>query len=116
MIDVAPHQLETVRRILAAHAPQAEVRAFGSRVTQTAKNYSDLDLAIVGERKFTLAEMGRLREAFEESDLPFRVDVLDWHAISPEFQKVIEAGYEVIQNPPQGLKGLSRPLGSAEAG
>jgi type I restriction enzyme S subunit len=25
------------------------------------------------------------------------VDVLDWHAISPEFQKVIERGYEVIQ-------------------
>jgi hypothetical protein len=25
------------------------------------------------------------------------VDVLDWHAVSPEFRKVIEVGYEVIQ-------------------
>lgn len=113
MIDLAPEQLETVKRILAAHAPQAEVRAFGSRVTRTAKNYSDLDLAIVGKRKLTLAEMSRLREAFEESDLPFRVDLLDWHAISPEFRRVIEQEYEVIQNPPQDPKGLERPLGSA---
>jgi predicted nucleotidyltransferase len=110
MIDLTPGQLETVKRILAAHAPQAEVRAFGSRATRTAKNYSDLDLAIVGERKLTLGEMSRLREAFEESDLPFRVDVLDWHAISPEFRRVIEQGYEVIQNPPQDPKGLSESV------
>ncbi|MDI6780950.1 MAG: hypothetical protein QME49_02395 [bacterium] len=40
-----------------------------------------------------IASMDR---AFSESDLPFRVDVLDWHVISPEFKGVIEAGYEVI--------------------
>ena len=39
----------------------------------------------------------RLKEAFEESDLPFRVDVLDWHAISDRFHKVIEKKYEVLQ-------------------
>jgi hypothetical protein len=38
-----------------------------------------------------------LKEAFEESDLPFRVDVLDWHETSPEFQKVIEKAYEAIE-------------------
>ncbi|MDO8686348.1 MAG: hypothetical protein Q7J78_06740 [Clostridiales bacterium] len=40
--------------------------------------------------------MANIKEAFEESDLPFRVDVLERNAISPEFQKVIEQGYEVI--------------------
>ena len=38
-----------------------------------------------------------LKEAFEESDLPFRVDVLDWNETSREFQKVIEKGFEVIK-------------------
>ncbi len=104
MIDLAPDQLETVKRILAAHARDAEVRAFGSRVTWTAKDYSDLDLVLVGERKLTLAEMSGLREAFEESDLPMRVDVLDWHAISPEFRAMIEQAYEVIQKR-GGVKG-----------
>jgi hypothetical protein len=41
--------------------------------------------------------LAQIQEAFQESSLPYRVDVLDWFAISPEFQKVIEnAGYEII--------------------
>ena len=42
-----------------------------------------------------------LKEAFEESRLPFRVDVLDWHTISESFRKVIKAQYKVIQEPHQ---------------
>ena len=97
MIDVSPHQLEVIRKILDKHAPGCEVRAFGSRVTRTAKDYSDLDLAVVGKEKLASKTLYALKEDFEESDLPFRVDVLDWHAISKEFQKVIEKKYEVIQ-------------------
>ena len=97
MIDVDSKHLDTVTRILAAHAPECEVRAFGSRVTWTAKDYSDLDLAIVGERALGPDVLRRLKEAFEESDLPFRVDVLDWHALSPSFQRVIERKYAVVK-------------------
>lgn len=97
MIDLGPDHLKTVRRILAEHVPDCEVRAFGSRVTWTAKEYSDLDLAVIGERRLDMDTLRPLREAFEESDLPFRVDVLDWRAISESFQKVIEPKYEVIQ-------------------
>ena len=99
MIDLRPHHLEKVRSILARHASHCEVRAFGSRVNGKAKSYSDLDLAVVGSGKLSDDTLRWLREAFEESDLPFRVDVLDWHAISPSFQKVIEREYEVIQKP-----------------
>ena len=58
---------------------------------------SDLDLAVVGPEKLERDVFHRLKEAFEESELPIQVDVLDWHAISPEFQAVISKGYEVIQ-------------------
>ena len=97
MIDLASPHLDKVRAILGAYVPQCEVRAFGSRVNGIAKNYSDLDLAVVGSRPLSDDTLRRLKEAFEESDLPFRVDVLDWHATSPEFQKVIERQSEVIQ-------------------
>ena len=99
MIDLAPHHLEKIRSILGKHVPQCEVRAFGSRVDWTAKDYSDLDLAVVASAKLSNDTLRHLKEAFEESDLPFRVEVLDWHAISPDFQKVIEKEYEVIQGP-----------------
>jgi type I restriction enzyme S subunit len=99
MIDVSPEQLQTIKDILEHHVPGCEVRAFGSRFTWTAKDYSDLDLAIVGTEKLPFKDISALKTAFEESDLPYRVDVLDWHAISLEFQQVIEQGYEVIQKP-----------------
>ena len=107
MIDVNPNHLDTVTRILAGHVPECEVRAFGSRVTWTAKDYSDLDLAVVGARALDPDALRRLKEAFEESDLPFRVEVLDWHAISSAFQGVIEKKYEVVQ------KGKQKSLGMA---
>jgi hypothetical protein len=28
---------------------------------------------------------------------PVRVDLLDWNAITPEFQKIIASGYEIIK-------------------
>jgi len=97
MIDLSPRHLQTVRAILGQHVPNCEVRAFGSRVSGPAKNYSDLDLAVVALTKLNPETLRHLKEAFEESDLPFRVDVLDWHETSPEFQKVIEKAYDVIQ-------------------
>ena len=96
MIDVTPEQLKTIQKILNQHVPDCEVRAFGSRVTGTAKDYSDLDLAIVGKTKLPDKILYALKDDFEESDIPFRVDVLDWNAISKEFQKVVEKKYEVV--------------------
>lgn len=97
MIDVPERHLETIKRILAEYAGGCEVRAFGSRMNGPAKEYSDLDLAIVGNGKLTRRQKMLLREAFEESDLPFRVDVVDYNAISDAFRTIIEEGYEIIQ-------------------
>ena len=99
MIDLRPDQLEVVKRILAEHVPECEVHAFGSRIAGTAKDCSDLDLTVVGTERIDRRRMGRLREAFAESDLPFRVEVQDWHTISKSFREIIEKKYEVIQKP-----------------
>ncbi|HDL86720.1 MAG TPA: nucleotidyltransferase domain-containing protein [Candidatus Acetothermia bacterium] len=97
MIDIKPAHLKTVEHILAEHVPACEVRAFGSRVAGRSKVYSDLDLAVVCQKNLSAECLRHLKEAFEESDLPFRVDVLDWNRTSESFRKVIEQGYEVIQ-------------------
>ena len=97
MIDVVPYQLKIINAILQKHVPYCEVRAFGSRVTYTAKNYSDLDLAIVGKKRLTDKILYALKEDFQESDLPFRIDILDWYTISKEFQAVIKRNYKVLQ-------------------
>ncbi|GHU60726.1 hypothetical protein FACS189445_0860 [Spirochaetia bacterium] len=103
MICVSESDYKIIKDIIARYAANCEVRAFGSRYKWTSNDYSDLDLAFAGDKKLTLAETGKIRDAFEESDLPFRVDVLDLSAISKEFQAIINQGYEVIYSPPKSI-------------
>lgn len=90
-IDITPANLEIVRRILRDHVPGVEVRVFGSRANSTAWKFSDLDLALMTDRPLGYERIETLRDAFTESDLPYRVDVVDWANISEDFKKTIEA-------------------------
>ena len=101
MIHVTEAEQSIILDILARRVPACEVRAFGSRVTGKHRPYSDLDLAIIAPEALTIGQMARVKDDFEASDLPFRVDVLDWRRISPEFQKTIETRFEIIQQPAQ---------------
>nr|WP_279184545.1 nucleotidyltransferase domain-containing protein [Acetobacter syzygii] len=88
-IDITPEERAIVLRILNEIVPDSEVRAFGSRVTGKAKPFSDLDLAIMGDEPLSLETRARLEEAFSESDLPWKVDVLDWSLTEKNFQRLI---------------------------
>jgi len=98
MLDLAPEQLAEVRRILQSHVPGLAVRVFGSRVQGKARPFSDLDLAVMSETPLDSRQLAALKDAFAESDLPFRVDVVDWAATSQAFQEIIERGYEVLSD------------------
>ncbi len=98
-IDIRPADLDTVRRILSEHVPSLEVRAFGSRVAWQARETSDLDLALMTDEPLSVDRTARLRAAFTDSDLPFRVDIVDWASTSESFRRVVEAEYVVLQPP-----------------
>ena len=97
MIDLSEDLMEQVINILEQYIPDAEVWAFGSRVRGTAKKHSDLDLVVVGKQKIAQKTYYQLQEAFQESELPIRVDILDWHRITSEFQQNIKKQYAVIK-------------------
>jgi predicted nucleotidyltransferase len=81
-----------VRDILARHLP-ADVQAhvFGSRAAGAAKPYSDLDLVLEGNGPLPLTLMAELAEAFDESPLPWKVDVIDRATVSPEFGRIVDS-------------------------
>jgi len=97
-IDLNPHHLQEVMRILNIHLPDVEARVFGSRAKWTAKPISDLDLVLMTKRPLTLDEDARLREAFDESTLPIKVDIVDWAGAPQNFREAISAGSVLIQN------------------
>jgi predicted nucleotidyltransferase len=88
-IQLQPEELAMVRQILQAHVPDRDVRVFGSRARAVAKPYSDLDLAIMGATPLPSSTLGMMREAFADSELPWRVDVLDWASTPANFRKHI---------------------------
>ncbi len=98
MLDLAPEHLAEVRRILQLHIPGRTVRAFGSRVQGTAKPFSDLDLAVMGDVPLDFRQLAALKDAFADSNLPFRVDVVDWATTSEAFRGIIEWAFEVVED------------------
>ena len=101
-IDLRPDHWEIVREILQRRLPNRHVIAFGSRATWTAKDYSDLDLAIMGEQPLPLSVLAALNEEFVESDLPFRVDIVDFASVDDSFRAVIQQ-HGVPTHPPQDV-------------
>ncbi len=91
-VDIRPDQLEIVQEILLKHLPAGvKVWVFGSRANWTTKDSSDLDLALEGESKLSHKVLGALKDAFEDSALPYTVDVLDLNRIGDSFRKIVES-------------------------
>jgi predicted nucleotidyltransferase len=85
-IVIAPHEWEELSAILERYIPGRRVWAFGSRATgQRVRRYSDLDIAVEGE-ELPFDDLAMLREALDESRLPFKVDVAELATLTPEFR------------------------------
>ena len=94
-IDVTAGQCRTILALLDRHLPDTAAWAYGSRVKGTSRPASDLDL-VVFARPEQSAQVAELREAFEESDLPFRVDLFVWDETPESFRTRIEAEHAVL--------------------
>jgi predicted nucleotidyltransferase len=90
--------LDTIQQILQRWVPDYEVWAFGSRVHQRGlKPFSDLDLVLITKQPLDMSHYAIVKEAFNESDLPFRVDITDWSQLSDSFKEMIRNEHEQIQ-------------------
>jgi type I restriction enzyme S subunit len=96
-LDVTANDYKTIKLLLNAYLPNTGVWAYGSRMKFTSKPESDLDLVAFIEPEQE-DELAKLKNAFAESDLPFKVDILDWGTIPDNFKKNIEGGYVVIND------------------
>jgi predicted nucleotidyltransferase len=92
-MHISEADLALVRRVLAQYLPpEVSVMAYGSRVTgRNLKPFSDLDLCLsAGASMLPDGVIAQLRQAFEDADLPFRVDVVDRGQCDAAFLAVID--------------------------
>jgi predicted nucleotidyltransferase len=91
-MDIRPEHAAIVRQVLRTHLPPgARAYVFGSRAHGGARRYSDLDLALEWARPLGLRTIGDIAEAMSESDLPYRVDIVDLLTVDPGFRARIAA-------------------------
>ena len=91
-VDLRPDHLEIVLGLLRRHLPgDVKVWVFGSRANWTTKDSSDLDLALENESRLNHKLLGELKDAFEDSALPYAVDVVDLNQIGDSFRQIIES-------------------------
>ena len=106
-IDLSAGQRRTVLTLLSRYLPNTTVWAYGSRVKWTSHPASDLDLvAFVTPSQST--RVAELREAFDDSDLPFRVDLFVWDDVPKDFRKRIEAERVVLAKEKQPVRKKSK--------
>jgi uncharacterized protein len=92
VVDLEPQNQELVCTILHRHLPAStKVWVFGSRVKGTARKYSDLDLVIERPNQaMTLELLSDMAADFEESNLPIKVDIVDWRTLTDDFKGPID--------------------------
>ena len=89
-IDIRPDHLRIVREVLHRRLPAGvKVWVFGSRAGWATKDSSDLDLALEGETPIPRRSLSALETAFEDSDLPYAVDVVDLGRIGERFRRIV---------------------------
>jgi uncharacterized protein len=103
-ISLPARHLEELRKLIAAHLPQEEVWAYGSRVSGTAHDTSDLDLVVRHPADLQVKQASAfwdLKEAISESNLPLLIELFDWARLPPAFWDNITAQYVVLYSPEQ---------------
>ena len=97
------HLPQRYRRIfeglLREYVPEAEVWAYGSRITGEGHEGSDLDLVVRGpELKPLVDGFFELLEAIEQSNIPILVQAHDWARLPESSHREIERDYVVVND------------------
>ncbi len=113
-IDITAEQRKLLLELLERYLPNAAAWVYGSRAKRTSRPQSDLDLVVFATPEQN-GQVGELREAFEESNLPFRVDLFVWDGVPAQFRKHIKRDHVVLEEKIElgtaGDRWVSRCLG-----
>lgn len=70
---------------------------FGSRVTGENSERADIDIAIRGPQAVPLATMAKIEEEIDNLPTLYKIDVVDFQTVSPEFRQVASQKIEMIE-------------------
>lgn len=98
-MNIKSREMTQIQKILREFLDSKTVRVyvFGSRAGNRARPESDLDILLRGTSEIPYSTLTQLKEAFEESDIPYKIDVLDYFSVSDRFRKKIESQKKILR-------------------
>jgi len=70
--------------------PDIEIYIFGSRTQNRAREYSDIDIALKSINSIPIDIILKLKTIFQDSTLPYKVDIIDINSIEEYFYNLIK--------------------------
>ena len=98
-VAVSPEQMQYLLDEIHRHIPKATVWAFGSRVNGSHRPASDLDMAVHCDKETARTDLPRLNERLIESDLSFKVQLMDFGRLPENMRATIKTKYVVLYQP-----------------
>ena len=89
MINLDKKYITFIKEKITKYLPDCKIYLFGSRVKGTAKEYSDIDIAL-DSKNLNENILLKIQNEFENSTLPYEVDIADLNNISETFKNHIE--------------------------
>jgi predicted nucleotidyltransferase len=90
MIDLSPDVRASVLDIMHQHLGDQRLYLVGSRARGPAKRFADIDILLMNKQPLSPAVRANLHYDLEESDIPFKVDVLEWAGLSQSFRSRLQ--------------------------
>lgn len=97
-LDFPTKYRDELESIIQEYIPDAEIRAFGSRINQQCHESSDLDLAV---RNHASGSLEKFKLAVSNSNIPILIDILNWENLPQSFKEEILKQHIVIYKPTQ---------------
>lgn len=88
-LDLQEQYISFVRQTIQNILPDIEIYIFGSRTQGKACEYSDVDIALKGEKTIPFNDFLKIRSEFEDSTFPYKVDIVDLNELDESFLKII---------------------------
>ena len=91
MLGVSEKELKIIESIIKPFKDNYNFYVYGSRVKGDFRQLSDLDVMISGEKSADLNDIEILKEGFDNSDLPYIVNIVDYFSLSERFYNIIKS-------------------------
>ena len=88
-MDIEEKYKNKIINVLSALFPNAKIYLFGSRARKTNREFSDIDIALDAGRPLENVDVGEARDMLAESNIPYKIDVLDLHSVPEEMRAII---------------------------